>query len=140
VFWDVGGRTLVGAIELISPSNKDRPAERKAFASKVATYLHEGVSVIIIDIVTERGGNLHNETLRLMEGPQNLLFPTESGLYSVAYRPVERAGKKEIDLWKAGFEVGDLLPTMPLRLRNELFVPVDFEATYMEARRRRRLA
>jgi hypothetical protein len=28
---------------------------------------------------------------------------------------------------------------MPLRLTGDLFVPVDFEATYMEACRRRRL-
>jgi hypothetical protein len=34
------GRTLVEAIELISPGNKDRREERRAFATKCASYLH----------------------------------------------------------------------------------------------------
>jgi hypothetical protein len=38
------------------------------------------------------------------------------------------------------FAVGDPLPELPLRLTGDLFVPVDFEATYQEACRRRRLA
>ena len=29
-----GGPTLVGAIELVSPANKDRPETRRAFAAK----------------------------------------------------------------------------------------------------------
>ncbi len=35
--------------------------------------------------------------------------------------------------------VGAPLPVMPLRLTGDLFVPVDFEATYQEACRRRRI-
>ncbi|HMC67459.1 MAG TPA: DUF4058 domain-containing protein, partial [Gemmataceae bacterium] len=54
VFSTMGGRTLVGAIELVSPGNKDRPDERRAFATKCASYLHQGVSLIIMDIVTSR--------------------------------------------------------------------------------------
>ena len=36
--------------------------------------------------------------------------------------------------------LGDPLPTLPLRLTGDLFVPVDFDAAYQEACRRRRLA
>jgi len=43
-------------------------------------------------------------------------------------------------IWPATFAVGDPLPELPLRLTGDLFVPVDFEATYQEACRRRRLA
>jgi hypothetical protein len=39
----------------------------------------------------------------------------------------------------ATFAVGDPLPTLPLRLTGDLFVPVEFEAAYQEACRRRRL-
>jgi hypothetical protein len=42
-------------------------------------------------------------------------------------------------VWTATFAVGDPLPTMPLRLIADYFVPVDFEAAYTEACRRRRL-
>ena len=134
------GRTLAAAIELVSPGNKDRPDTRKAFAAKCASYLHQGVSLIIMDIVTNRHGNLHNETMRLMNAPTDVDLARDHSLYAVAYRPVLRAEKPEIDLWLATFAIGASLPTMPLRLTGDLFVPVDFEATYQEACRRRRLA
>ena len=43
VFSTTAGLTLVGVIELVSPGNKDRPAERLAFATKCASYLAQGV-------------------------------------------------------------------------------------------------
>jgi len=56
-------RRLVAAVEIVSPSNKDRPENRHAFAAKCATLLRQGVAVSIIDVVTERGGNLYRELL-----------------------------------------------------------------------------
>jgi hypothetical protein len=139
LFQTTVGRTLVGAIELISPGNKDRPEQRRAFAAKCASYLYQGVSLVIIDIVTNRIANLHNEVVRLIDaGPACRI--AEERLYAVAYRPVERGGQPEIDLWLETFDVGGTLPTLPLRLTGDLFVPVDFQTTYHEACRRRRLA
>jgi hypothetical protein len=139
VFSTISGLTLVGAIELISPSNKDRAEERRAFAAKCASYLYQGVSLVILDIVTNRRANLHNETMRLMDAPAEMDLPPEAALYGVAYRPVRRQEQTEIDLWTATYAVGASLPILPLRLTGDLFVPVDFEATYQEACRRRRI-
>ena len=139
VFQTTSGRTLVGAIELVSPGNKDREEERRAFAAKCASYLHQGVSVVVIDIVTNRSANLHNELLALLEADIQARLPS-GRLYAAAYRPVERGEQAQIDIWPKTFDVGDTLPTLPLRLTGDLFVPVDFEATYQEACRRRRLA
>ena len=80
-----------------------------------------------------------NETLRLMEMDPQYELPAETNLYAVAYRPVQRQGRGEIELWPATFGVGDALPTLPLRLTGDLFVPVDFETAYQEACRRRRM-
>jgi hypothetical protein len=140
LFSTLAGLTLVAAIELISPGNKDRPDERQAFAVKCASYLHQGVSLIIIDIVTSRRANLHNQIIHLLPLAQATEIPAQAALYAVAYRPVLRGERPEIDIWPATFAVGDPLPTLPLRLTGDLFVPVDFEATYQEACRRRRLA
>ena len=134
-----GGLTLVAAIELISPGNKDRPKERRAFAAKCASYLHQGVALIVMDVVTSRRANLHNEIMRLMDSADEFFLPADVDLYAVAYRPVLREEKAEIDLWKAPCAVGQPLPLLPLRLTGDLFVPVDFEAAYQEACRRRRL-
>jgi hypothetical protein len=136
----VDSNQLVAAIELISPGNKDRPDQRRAFATKCANYLYQGVSLIIIDIVTNRRANLHNEVIQIMSAADEFRLPAETDLYAVAYRPVLRQERPEIDLWPATFAVGGTLPTLPLRLTGDLFVPVEFEATYQEACRRRRLA
>ncbi len=139
VFLGDGPTTLVGAIELVSPSNKDRPGSRRAFVSKLADYLYSGVSVVVLDTVTDRRANLHDELIDLIGASQAYKFDTDTDLYAVSYRPTQRAFDPQIDVWKAGFSLGDQLPTMPLRLTGDLFVPVEFEAAYMEACRKRKL-
>ncbi len=133
------GPKLVAAIELISPGNKDRPSERKAFAIKCASYLYQGISVLIVDIVTNRRANLHNEILNLMEGADCLRLPAESNLYAVAYQPLRRGQEDTIDVWRSPLALGRVLPTLPLGLRADLVVPVDFEAAYAESCLRKRL-
>ena len=133
------GPQLVAAIELISPGNKDRPSERRAFAIKCASYLYQGISVIIVDIVTNRRANLHNEILRLMDGAETLQLPPESNLYAVAYQPLRRGTEDGIDVWRAPLALGRSLPTLPLGLRADLVIPVDFEAAYAESCLRKRL-
>src|SRR5438445_68586 len=49
-----GGPRLVGAVELVSPANKDRPGHRQAFAGKCAGYLRQGVGLVVVDVVTDR--------------------------------------------------------------------------------------
>jgi hypothetical protein len=139
VFSTRTGPTLVAAIELVSPANKDRPENRRAFAAKCANYLYQGVSLIIVDIVTERLANLHNEIMRLMETTEHFQLPAEVALYAVAYRPVRRSQREEIDLWPTTFGVGENLPVLPLVLNPETALPVDLEATYVDACRRRQL-
>jgi hypothetical protein len=139
VFATREGRRLVGAIELVSPGNKDRPDERQAFLAKCANYLFQGVSVVILDIVTTRQANLHNELLRWLNAPAAGQFADTAPVYAAAYRPVLRGDVPQIDVWAQPCAVGAPLPTMPLRLTGDLFVPVEFEATYLETCRQRRL-
>lgn len=134
-----GGRQLVAAIELVSPANKDRPDERRWFATKVASYLADGVSVIVIDVVTTRRANLHNEIVRLIDAPRAAELPPEVELYAASYRPALDSRTPVIDIWTVPFGIGDSLPTMPLRLTGDLFVPVEFEPTYTDACRKRKL-
>lgn len=138
VFTTRDGRRLVGAIELISPGNKDRSEERQAFLAKCANYLFQGVSVVVLDIVTTRQANLHNELVRWLNAPAGLL-PDDAQLYAAAYRPVLRGTTPQIDVWAQPCALGAALPTMPLRLTGDLFVPVEFEVTYLETCRQRRL-
>jgi len=133
------GPKLVAAIELISPGNKDRASERRAFATKCASYLYQGISLILVDIVTNRRANLHNEMLGLMEADAAMCLAPAVSLYAVAYRPLRRDGKDEMDIWRVPLALDKPLPELPLGLHADLAVPVDFEATYAEACRRKRL-
>lgn len=133
------GDKVVAVVELVSPSNKDRPAERRAFAAKCAGYLASGASVVVVDIVTEKQFCLHNELARLLELGRGVELPGDPHLYAVSYRPVMRAGRPEVDLWPYPLALGATLPTLPLRLIEDEFVPVELESTYAETCRLRRL-
>jgi len=128
VFNREAGPTLTGAIELVSPANKDRPAHRDAFVSQCAAYLQQGIGLVVVDIVTDRRANLHNELLARLRAPDAGLWDVE--LYAVSYRPVHRAGQPSLDMWQASVMVGNALPTLPLWLRGHLCFPVALEATY----------
>src|SRR3954471_23901063 len=93
------GATLVGAIELVSPGNKDRPESRRAFAAKCAAYLTRGIGVIVVDIVTNRLANLHNETIALLSQESRFRWTPPQPTYAVAYRPSRQPSGDHIELW-----------------------------------------
>lgn len=140
VFNTATGPRLVAAIELVSPRNKDRPEARRAFAAKCAGYLCQGISLMVIDVVTERHANLHNEIVPLVQaGAASCAFGPHVPLYAVAYRPLRRGEREEIDIWPVTLALATALPTLPLALSAAICLPVDLEATYRDACQRRRL-
>jgi hypothetical protein len=46
---------------------------------------------------------------------------------------------EQIDVWTAALAVGQPMPILPLVLNAEICLPIDLEATYTDACRRRRL-
>ena len=138
VYAEQGGPVLAGAIELVSPANKDRPAHRAAFVSKCETYLHRGLGLVIVDVVTDRGTNLHRQLLeRVAPGSP---AATTSSLYASAYRPVERDGHPTLDVWEEALAVRHALPDMPLWLPGELCLPVELDETYRRTCKEQRIA
>lgn len=134
-----GGRRLVAAVELVSTRNKDRPESRRAFATKCASYLYQGVAVVVVDVVTERHADLHREVTDLFS-PGLAPLPPGTRLYAVAYRPIRRDERDEVEVWAEPLAVGSPLPTLPLWLNAVAAVPLDLEATYTEILARRRIA
>jgi hypothetical protein len=126
VFCRSGGPELAGAIELVSPANKDRPAHRDALVTKCAAYLQAGVGLVLVDVVTGRNADLHADLL----GRLGTTAPPEPGLIAAAYRAVERDGAAALDIWREPVAVGRVLPTLPLWLRGGLCLPVELEAAY----------
>ena len=139
VFSSEAGPTLVAAVELVSPGNKDRADSRRAFAAKCASYLQQGIGLVIVDIVTNRLANLHNELIRLMELDDR--FTISAGpLYGAAYRPVRRDDSQLLETWAEPLVIDKPLPILPLALDKGLVIPLDLENSYTEARQRRRMS
>jgi hypothetical protein len=128
VFHGEGGPQLAGAVELVSPANKDRPAHRDAFVSKCAAYLQRGVGLAMVDVVTERDANLHDLLLERLAAATVATLGVP--LYATAYRPVERDGRSDLDIWHEILAVGRPLPTLPLWLRGGICLPLELEVIY----------
>jgi hypothetical protein len=99
----------------------------------MATYLHQGIALAVVDIVTSRAANLHNAWITLL-GLSTGQMPEQgdSPLYANAYRPVQRRGQAEIDIWLHALCLGARLPDVPLFLRADLCISLPLEATYVE--------
>jgi len=127
---------LVAVIELASPSNKHDPMARRAFAGKCASYLSNGVGLIVVDLVFKSHFNLHDELLAMIV-PKST--PSSSWSYAAAYRPIRRDDTNQIDYWLNSLAVGEPLPTLPLCLKGWGSIPLDLEETYQETCRLNRI-
>jgi hypothetical protein len=132
-------RRLVAAVELVSPSNKDRPESRRTFAAKCASYLQARVSVVIVDTVTDRQHDLYEELLLLLGCEREGAWPGDPPVYATALRTTQAEGHWSLQTWESPLAIGREMPTMPLWLADDLAVPLELEATYEETRRGLRL-
>jgi hypothetical protein len=120
---------LVAAVELVSPANKDRPASRRALAVKCAALLQQGVSVSLVDVVTRRTGNWHDELISVFQGT-GLPATLQAGLVAAAYRLHRSGAESAIECWTDQVAVGSELPTLPMWLGADVAVPLDLEQSY----------
>ena len=125
------GMRLSAVIELLSPGNKDREAERRRFTSKCAAYLSLGVGVIVVDVVTNRRINLHNQLIEELGDGRFPALP-ETPSYVAAYKP-DPWNANSIEVWPYAAPVGSPIPSVPLPLRDGPSIMVDLEGTYCEA-------
>jgi hypothetical protein len=140
----------VAAVELVSPSNKDRPEHRRTFVAKCATLLQEQVCVAIVDVVTTRSPNLYAELLDLLGQADSTLGGADGPLplYAVSCRWSAGApgpwplapGPWPLEAWAHPLSIGRPLPTLPLWLAEGLAVPLDLEQSYEETYRILRIA
>jgi hypothetical protein len=130
------GLHLVAAIELVSPANKDRPENRRAFVAKCAALLQKQVSVTIVDLITVRNQNLYGELLDFIDRVDPALGGEPPAIYAVACRATKTSVKPgtpwQLETWFEPLRIGQPLPTLPLWLADDLAVPLDLEGSYEE--------
>jgi hypothetical protein len=130
---------VAAVIELLSPRNKDRDEARRGFAAKMVAYLRLGAGLLVLDVVTNRTGNSHDDLVTVLRLPNESRLTSPTGLSATAYQPLTEAATRRVRVWLEPLTVGNALPVMPLAVRGFGFVPIDLEATYVEACHRSRL-
>jgi hypothetical protein len=132
IYQDVGGAELRAAIELISPSNKDRESSRRTLAAKCGSYLRHGIGVVLIDVVTARTANLHAELFDILDvKSRRPPWMSPTGLYAIAYRAVTVRNKPRVEAWPEILRLGEKLPVLPLWLSLDSCVPLRLEDSYL---------
>jgi len=109
-------RRLVAAIEIVSPSNKDRPENRGTFQSKIAALLEHGICVSIVDVVSTSDFNLYAELLNFVESGDPALGEHPTPIYAATARMRQEGHRRLMDNWYHPLAIGQALPTLPVWL------------------------
>jgi Protein of unknown function (DUF4058) len=132
VYDDDSGQRLVAAVEIVSPSNKDRPEHRRAFVAKCATLLRNDVSVTIVDLVATRNFNLYGDLMKFIGQADPSLGDDPPALYAVACRWGRRENRGLLETWMNPLAIGQPLPILPLWIADNLSIPLELEPSYEE--------
>ena len=130
---DLHGR-LVGAVEIVSPRNKDRPDARERYLGRYLGYVRQGVHLLLVDVLPRPVDFSFADAIAA-----NLAFPLEPCPvpFAVSFRVGEPVPEGTVlGVWRRPVRVGEVLPTIPLALTTRESVPIDLEHTYREAARR----
>jgi hypothetical protein len=124
------GRRLVAAVEIVSPANKDRPENRRAFVTKCAALLQQGVCVSIVDLITTRNFNLYAELLGLNHHRDPAFGSNPPWVYAVTCRYRKNGRTSRLHSWAYPLLIGQPLPNLLIWLSDELHVVLDLETSY----------
>ena len=109
IFSRAGGPTLAGAVELVSPANKDRPATRDAFVLRCASLLQQAIGLAVVNIVTDRTADLHTALLHRLSDAVDT--PPSPNLWAASYRPWQVTDQTRLEIWHASLALGSPLPS-----------------------------
>jgi hypothetical protein len=132
-------RRLVAAIEIVSPSNKDRPETRGTFVAKVAALLKHDICVSIVDVVTTSQFNLYAELMSFLGSADPALGDQPPPIYAATLRTRYEGLRRLLDNWYYPLAVGENLPTLPVWLKADWAISLDLEASYEETCRTLRI-
>ena len=121
-------------IEIVSPSNKDRPESRRPFTARIAALLQHDVSVSVVDIVTIRQFNFYADLLDLIGRRDPMLGADPTPLYAVTARGRKRGDQRLLlNTCFYPLALGQSLPSLPISLDAQLGVFLDLETSYEAA-------
>lgn len=132
-------RHLVAAIEIVSPSNKDRSENRATFIAKAATLLKNNICVSIVDVVSTFDFNLYAELMSFLNDVDPALGSEPSPMYAATLRMRYEDGRRKMDHWYHRLAIGEPLPTLPIWLTETRAISLNLESSYQETCRALRI-
>lgn len=125
---------LVAAVELVSPRNKDRPESRERSTRRYFGYLHQGVHLLLIDVLPRPIGFSFADAIASEVGFDLPPCPVPCAVSFRVGEPVPEGTL--LAVWQRILAVGQPLPSIPVALTVHDAVTIDLEHTYREAARR----
>lgn len=128
----VSGHEVVALVELVSPANKHGRRSLGKFLDKLDGAIDQDINLAVIDPFPPSRSNPHGlhaafwDRLRVKPPFQ---LPSDRPLCAVGYRP----RPNRVQAYIQPFAVGGPVPPLPLYLRDELYVTLPLEATYLRA-------
>jgi hypothetical protein len=118
---------VVAVIEIVSPGNKNSVKPLRAFVRKAADLIWQGVHLLVVDLFppSERDPQGIHKAIWDEIADQPFELPPDKQLTVVAYRanPTKTAYVEPV-------AVGDDLPSLPIFLTEDEYVPAPLEETY----------
>ena len=126
-----GRGEVVSIIELVSPGNKHSTTAIQKFIQKTAELFHQGIHMLVVDPFPPTSRDPSGlQQLICDEIDGGLKAPIESGKNRTAGTYLSG---REATAYLECFGVGDPLPSLPIFLTPDDYVPAPLEATYMQA-------
>ncbi len=126
-----GRGKVVAIIELVSPGNKDSVNALRTFVEKACDILNQGVSLMVVDLFppTRRDPQgIHQAIWDEYAGEEPFDFLPDKPLTVASY-----VGGDVPTAYVESIGVGDVLPSLPIFLSEDHYVPAPLEETYAQA-------
>jgi Protein of unknown function (DUF4058) len=119
---------VVAVIEIVSPGNKNSQTAIRAFVRKATELIWQGIHLLVVDLFppSDRDPQGIHRLIWDEFSSRRFEFPADKRLTVAAYKagPVKTC-------YVEPEAVGDRLPSLPIFLSDEIYVPAPLEETYM---------
>jgi Protein of unknown function (DUF4058) len=118
---------IVSVVEIVSPGNKASKNELRAFVEKTANLIVQGVHLLVIDLFPPSNRDPQGIHKAIWDEfiEEDFALPADQPLTVAAYD----AGPPAI-AYVEQVAVGDALPSMPIFLKPDFYVPAPLDETY----------
>lgn len=127
-----GRGKVVAVVEIVSPGNKDSRNALRSFVEKAYDLLTQGISLLVVDLfppTTRDPHGIHKAIWDEYAGEKRPFeFLPDKPLTVASY-----IGGDASTAYVESMGVGDVLPSLPIFLSEDRYVPAPLEETYMQA-------